>query len=80
MELERLGTPIGDADMRIAAITLSRGLRMVTGNERHFRRVPELDTENLLEGWAVSGVPARTTAEVRGSNPLGSTLKTLFCR
>lgn len=48
-ELERLGTPIGDADMRIAAIALSRGLRVVTGNERHFQRVPELETENWLE-------------------------------
>jgi len=48
-ELERLGTPIGDADMRIAAIALSNGLRVVTGNERHFRRVPELETENSLQ-------------------------------
>jgi tRNA(fMet)-specific endonuclease VapC len=48
-DLERLGTPIGDADMRIAAIALSRGLRVVTSNEHHFRRVPELETENWLE-------------------------------
>ena len=48
-ELERLGTPMGDADMRIAAIALARGLRVVTGNERHFRRVPGLETENWLE-------------------------------
>lgn len=49
-DLERLGTPIGDADMRIAAIALSRGLKVVTGNERHFRRVLDLETENWLEG------------------------------
>ena len=49
-ELARLGTPVGDADMRIAAIALSRGLRVVTGNERHFKRVPELEIENWLEG------------------------------
>ncbi len=49
-DLERLGTPIGDADMRIAAIALSHGLRVVTDNERHFRRVPELEIENWLEG------------------------------
>lgn len=36
-ELERLGTPIGDADVRIAAIALSHNLKVVTGNERHFR-------------------------------------------
>ncbi len=46
---ERLGTLIGDANMRIAAIALSHGLRVVTGYERHFRRVPGLETENWLE-------------------------------
>ena len=49
-ELEARGTPIGDADMRIAAIALSRDLKVVTGNERHFRRVPDLIVENWLEG------------------------------
>ncbi len=49
-ELEAKGTPIGDADMRIASIALSRDLRVVTGNERHFRRVPDLIVENWLEG------------------------------
>lgn len=49
-ELERLGTPIGDADTRIAAIALSRGLKVVTANERHLRRVPGLETENWLDG------------------------------
>ena len=46
--LERRGTPIGDADMRIAAIALARGLRVVTGNTRHFQRVPDLSVENWL--------------------------------
>ncbi len=49
-ELEARGTPIGDADIRIASIALSRGLKVVTGNERHFRRVPDLMVENWLEG------------------------------
>ncbi len=48
-ELERRGTPIGDADVRIAAIALAHELKVVTGNERHFRRVPGLETENWLE-------------------------------
>lgn len=48
-ELERSGTPVGDADMRIAAIALSHDLKVVTGNERHFQRVPELEIENWLE-------------------------------
>ncbi len=49
-ELERRGTPIGDADTRVAAIALSRGLAVVTGNERHFRQVPDLEVENWLKG------------------------------
>ena len=48
-ELERRGNPIGDADTRVAAIALSRGLTVVTGNERHFRRVPGLEIENWLK-------------------------------
>ncbi|MDQ3862458.1 MAG: type II toxin-antitoxin system VapC family toxin [Actinomycetota bacterium] len=46
--LERRGTPIGDADTRVASIALSRGLTVVTGNERHFRQVPQLEVENWL--------------------------------
>ena len=47
-ELEYLGTPIGDADTMIAAIALSRRLIIVTGNVRHFSRVPNLTVENWL--------------------------------
>jgi predicted nucleic acid-binding protein len=48
-ELEQRGTPIGDADVRVAAIALAHGLKVITGNERHFRRVPGLETENWLD-------------------------------
>jgi len=44
--LERAGTPLGDADLRIASIALARSLVVVTGNARHFARVPGLDVEN----------------------------------
>ena len=47
-ELERNGTPLGDADLRIGAIALARGLTMVTGNVRHFQRIPGLTVENWL--------------------------------
>ncbi|MDA0271099.1 MAG: type II toxin-antitoxin system VapC family toxin [Chloroflexi bacterium] len=47
-ELERQGTPIGDADSRIASIALVHGLTVVTGNVRHFQRVPGLAVENWL--------------------------------
>lgn len=46
--LEQQGTPIGDADMRIAAIALTHDLVVVTGNARHFERVPSLAVENWL--------------------------------
>jgi predicted nucleic acid-binding protein len=47
-DLERRGVPIGDADTRIAAIALVRSLTVVTGNVRHFERVPGLEVENWL--------------------------------
>jgi predicted nucleic acid-binding protein len=48
-ELEGQGTPIGDADLRIASIALDNGLTVVTGNVRHFEKVPGLLVENWLE-------------------------------
>ena len=48
-ELERQGTPLGDADLRIGAIALARGLTVVTGNVRHFQRIPGLPVENWLQ-------------------------------
>ena len=46
--LEAAGTPLSEPDMRIAAVALSRGLTLVTGNFRHFSRVPNLAVENWL--------------------------------
>ena len=47
-DLERRGTPLGDADLRIAAIALARDLTVVTANMHHFQRVPGLLVENWL--------------------------------
>jgi predicted nucleic acid-binding protein len=47
-ELERAGTPIGDADMRIASIAKANDLTVVTGNVRHFQRVAGLSVESWL--------------------------------
>jgi tRNA(fMet)-specific endonuclease VapC len=47
--LENQGTPIGDADIRIASIALTRGLAVVTGNVRRFSQVPGLQVENWLQ-------------------------------
>lgn len=46
--LERAGTPIGPLDTWIAAHALSRGLVLVTNNQREFARVTGL----RLENWA----------------------------
>jgi tRNA(fMet)-specific endonuclease VapC len=46
--LERRGQPIGPLDLLIASHALSLGARLVTSNEREFRRVPGLRVENWL--------------------------------
>ena len=48
--LESRGTPVGDADLRIASIALARGLIVITANTRHFERVPDLPVENWIPG------------------------------
>lgn len=48
-ELERRGTPMGDADLRIASIALTLDLTVVTANVRHFQKVPGLAVENWLD-------------------------------
>ncbi len=46
--LESHGILTGDADLRIASIALSHNLTVVTGNVRHFERIPGLRIENWL--------------------------------
>jgi tRNA(fMet)-specific endonuclease VapC len=46
--LEREGRRLAEPDLRIAAIALSRDATLVTGNVRHFARVPDLRVENWL--------------------------------
>ena len=46
--LERKGQPIGAMDLLIAAHALSLGARLITNNEKEFKRVPGLRVEN----WA----------------------------
>lgn len=48
-ELESQGKRLDEPDLRIASIALAKGLILVTGNVRHFRRVPGLAIENWLE-------------------------------
>lgn len=45
--LEQAGMKLPDADLQIAAIVLRQGVALLTHNQKHFKRVPEL----TLEDW-----------------------------
>ena len=47
-ELEKVGTPLPDADLQIAATALYHDLEIVTGNIRHFSRIPKLRLHSAL--------------------------------
>lgn len=47
-KLEKEGTPLSDLDMEIASIALYNNLIAVTGNVRHFSKIPDLKVENWL--------------------------------
>ena len=55
--LMQRGRPIGANDLLIAAHARSAGATLVTNNERVFARVPELRTENWMEGSARQSSP-----------------------
>jgi predicted nucleic acid-binding protein len=46
--LESLGTPLDDADLQIAATAMYHGLELVTGNIKHFGRIPGLTINMTL--------------------------------
>lgn len=48
--LEAAGTMLADADLQIAATAIHHGLELVTGNLRHFERVPGLRINRVLDG------------------------------
>lgn len=45
--LRQAGNIVADADLMISAITLAQGATLVTGNTRHYERIPHL----LIENW-----------------------------
>lgn len=47
--LERLGTPIGNNDLWIAAHALALGMTLVSNNTREFERIPKLKLQNWAE-------------------------------
>jgi tRNA(fMet)-specific endonuclease VapC len=46
-DLQKQGMPVADADVLIAATTLEKAERLVTGNAKHFERIAGL----VLEDW-----------------------------
>jgi tRNA(fMet)-specific endonuclease VapC len=44
------GQPIADADLVIASIAVARGASVVTGNRKHFDRIPGMMVEDWLRG------------------------------
>ncbi len=52
-DLEVAGRPIGVADPMIAAIALTHGLELVTGNTAHFRQIAHLGYPPTLVDWRI---------------------------
>lgn len=48
--LEMEGKRLDDFDLLIASTALALNYRLVTNNERHFRRIPGLEIENWSKG------------------------------
>lgn len=49
-DLEGKGRRVADFDLLIAAVALSLGAVLVTGNARHYRRIPGLALEDWIRG------------------------------
>ena len=47
-QLEEAGNILADADLQIAATAIYHGLELVTGNLRHFSRIPDLRINKIL--------------------------------
>ena len=47
-ELYAAGKPLEDADLQIAATAIFHGLELITGNIKHFQRLPELSLNTVL--------------------------------
>jgi tRNA(fMet)-specific endonuclease VapC len=50
-DLDRVGLPIGRCDPMIAAIALTHGLELATGNTSHYQRIQQLGYALALVNW-----------------------------
>ncbi len=53
-DLEAQGLRLADPDLRIAAIALAHRATLVTGNVKHFARVPDLTAQDWLHGTSMT--------------------------
>jgi tRNA(fMet)-specific endonuclease VapC len=53
-DLARRGRTVGRADSMIAAVAVSRGLTLVTGNTEHYARIVDLGVPLVLANWRSS--------------------------
>lgn len=52
-DLDRTGQPIGRSDPMIAALAITHGLELVTGNTSHYQRLQPLGYPLTLINWRV---------------------------
>lgn len=52
-DLDRTGQPIGRSDPMIAAVAITHGLELVTGNTTHYQRLQSLGYPLTLVNWRV---------------------------
>ena len=52
-DLECVGRPIGRSDPMIAAIAITNGLELVTGNTAHYQRIQQLGYPLTLANWRI---------------------------
>ena len=50
-DLDRVGRPIGRCDPMIAAVAITHGLELVTGNTLHYQRLHQLGYPLTLVNW-----------------------------
>jgi tRNA(fMet)-specific endonuclease VapC len=52
-DLDRVGRPIGRCDPMIAAVAITHGLELVTGNTTHYQRLLPLGYPLTLVNWRI---------------------------
>jgi tRNA(fMet)-specific endonuclease VapC len=52
-DLDRVGRPIGRCDPMIAAVAITHGLELVTGNTAHYQRLLPLGYSLTLLNWRI---------------------------